>query len=161
MIVTRLKWTQLVVAIATTILAGLIWPGVMVVIPISIGIFYVFSAAGAFRDSKPLVWSACLLSLAVAVLSTTAVVANDFAVLRIESEMGGTPLVAVSPNGSQIALDSIPESTLVEMRRRYASAVKRQRVTAALLLLVSVGSCAVVIMHGRAWKWLLMMDHSA
>ena len=99
-------------------------------------------------------WSACLLSLGVAVLSTTAVVANDFAVFRLESEMGGSPLVTVSPNGGQIELDSIPESTLVEMRRNYASAVLRQRVTAALLLLVSVGSCAVVIMHGRAWKWL-------
>jgi hypothetical protein len=68
--------------------------------------------------------------------------------------MGDPPLVAVSPNGGQVELDSIPESTLVEMRRRNASAVRRQKVTAALLLLVSVGSCAVVVMHGRAWKWL-------
>jgi hypothetical protein len=155
-LVKGLKWTQLVVAIAATVLAGLIWPGVMVVIPVAIGVFYVVSAAGAIRDWKPLVWSACLLSIGVAVLSTTAVVANDFAVLQIDSEMGDPPMVAVSPTRGTIVLDSIPEATLAEMRRNYASVVKRQKITVALLLLVSIGSCAVVLMHGYAWKWLIL-----
>ena len=159
-LVTRLKWTQLIVAVATTILAGLIWPGIMVVIPVAIGVFYVISAAGALRDWKPLMWSACLLSLAVAVFSTTAVVANDFAVFRIESEMGDPPLVAMSPNGGHVQLERIPESTLIEMRRDYASAINRQRVIAALLLLISIGSCAVVVMYGRAWKWLILPNRS-
>lgn len=158
-LVKRLKWTQLVVAIATTMLSGLVWPGVMVVIPVAIGVFYIVSAAGAFRDWKPLMWSACLLSLGVAGLSTTAVVANDFAVFRAESEMGDLPMVALPPDGGLIELDSIPENSRAEMRRDYASVVRRQRVIATLLLLVSIGSCAVVLMHGYAWKWLTLPNH--
>lgn len=158
MLVKGLKWTQLVVAIATTVLASFIWPGVMVVVPVAIGAFYVLSAAGAMRDWKPLVWSACLLSVAVAVLSTMAVVANDFAIFQIDEEMGDPPMVAVSSTGQTIVLDSIPESTLDEMRLNYASDVRRQKISAAMLLLVSIGSCAVVIMHGYAWKWLVFRN---
>lgn len=154
MLVSMLKWTQLVVAIAATVLAGLLWPGIMVVIPVAIGIFYVVAAAGAMRDWKPLMWSACLLSIGIAVLSTTAVVGNDFAVFQIESEMGSPPMVAMSPTEGTILLDRYPEATLAEMRRNYASVVKRQKITVALLLLVSIGSCAVVLLHGYAWKWL-------
>lgn len=156
MLVNSLKWTQLVVAIATTILAGLIWPGIMVVIPVAIGVFYVGSAAGAIRDWRLLIWSACLISAGVSVLSTTAVVANDFAILQLHSEMGDPPMVAVSPNGGIVILDSIPDAATVEMRRIHASAVKRQIITVALLLLVSIGSCAVVLMHGYAWRWLIL-----
>lgn len=156
MLVKRLKSTQLLVAILTTILCGLIFPGVMVVFVLAIGVFYIVAAAGAIRDCKPLMWSACLLSIGVAALSVTAVVANDFAVLRIESEMGDPPMVAVSPGGSVSSLHEIPEEALKEMRREHASELRWQRVVAALLLLVSIGSCAVVLMHGFAWKWLVL-----
>jgi len=101
-------------------------------------------------------WSACLISAGVAVLSTTAVVANDFAVLQINSEMGDPPMAAVSPNGGIVVLDSIPDAVIAEMRRIHASAVKRQIITVALLLLVSIGSCAVILMHGFAWRWLIL-----
>jgi len=127
----------------------------MVVIPVAIGLFYIFAAVGAFRDWKPLVWSACLLSLGVLFLCTTAIVANNFAVFRIESEMGKPPMVAVSPTGNIIELENIPESTLAEMRKDYASMVRRQRLMVALLSIVAAGSCAVVLMHGLAWKWLV------
>lgn len=150
-----LKWTQLVVAVTAAVLSGLIWPGVMVVIPVAIGVFYVISAAGAFRDWKPAMWSAFLLSLGVLGLSTTAIFANNFGVFRIESEMGDPPMVVVSSTGDHRKIDSIPEGTLVEMRRDYASVVARQRVIAALMLLVAVGSWAVVFMHGFAWQWLV------
>lgn len=151
--INRLRWTQLVVAIATTILAGLVWPGVMVVISVSIGVIYIDSAIGAIRDWRPLVWTACVLSAGVAILSTTAVVSNDFAVLRIDSQMGEPPKVAVSPTGGLIALESIPDDVLAEMHSNYASDVKRQRVTVGLLLLVSLGSCAVVLLHLYAWQF--------
>ncbi len=49
------------VAIAATILAGLIWPGIMVVIPVTIGVLYIASAAGAIREWRPLMWLACLI----------------------------------------------------------------------------------------------------
>jgi hypothetical protein len=127
----------------------------MVLIPVAIGVFYVFAAAGAIRDWRPLVWAACLLSIGVAVLSTTAIVASDFSVLKIDSEMGDPPMVAVSPNGGTVLLDSIPGAVTAEMRRMHASAVKRQKITVALLLLVSIGSSAVVVMHGFAWRWLI------
>ena len=161
MVIKWLKWTQLVVAVATTILSGLIFPGAMVVIVIAIGVFYIVSAAGAFRDWKPFIWSACLLSLGVAGLSTNALVADDFAVFRIESEMGDPPMVVVSPGGDVIELDDIPGSSLANMRRDYDSVVRRQRVVAVLLLLVSIGSCAAVLMHTYAWKWLVLgkIDH--
>ena len=54
MLVNSLKWSQLMVAIAATILAGLIWPGIMVVIPVTIGVLYIASAAGAIREWRPL-----------------------------------------------------------------------------------------------------------
>ncbi len=76
------------VAIAATILAGLIWPGIMVVIPVTIGVLYIASAAGAIREWRPLMWLACLISIGVAVLSTAAVSANDFAVFQLSSDMG-------------------------------------------------------------------------
>ena len=46
MLINSLKWSQLIVAIAATILAGLIWPGIMVVIPVTIGVLYIASATG-------------------------------------------------------------------------------------------------------------------
>lgn len=160
MLIEGLKWTQLVVAIATTILASFIWPGVMVAIPVAVGIFYVVSAAGAIRDWKPLVWSACLLSVAVAVLSTMAVVANDFAIFQIDEEMGVPPTVAVSSTGRTIVLDSIPASMLDQMRLNHASDVRKRKILVAMVLLVSIGSCAVVVMHGYAWKWLVFRNGS-
>ncbi len=144
------------VAIAATILAGLIWPGIMVVIPIAIGVLYVVSAAGAIREWRPLMWLACLISVGVAVLSTAALVANNFAIFQIDSDMGNPPMVAVSPTGEIVVLDSIPDAAIAEMRRINASAVKMQTVTVALLLLVSIGSCAVVLMHGIAWRWVIL-----
>jgi len=144
------------VAIAATILAGLIWPGIMVVIPVTIGVLYIASAAGAIREWRPLMWLACLISIGVAVLSTAAVSANDFAVFQLSSDMGDPPMVAVSPTGEIVVLDSIPDAATAEMRRINASAVKMQTITVALLLLVSIGSCAVVLMHGVAWRWVIL-----
>lgn len=149
---------QLVVAVSATVLSGLIWPGVMVVVPVALGVLYVVAAAVAFFDRKPFMWLAGILSLTVLALSTAAILASGFAVFQIESEMGDPPMVAVSPGGGYVELESIPESTLAEMRENYASVVRRQRAIVALLLLVSFGSCAVVIMHGFAWKWLIRPD---
>lgn len=155
MLVTILKWTQLAVAVAATVLAGLIWPGIMVVIPVAMGVAYAAFAAGAIRNHKPSIWIACALSIAVAMLSTGTLSANGFAILNIEREMGPIPPVAVSSGGDVVMLDSIPESAREEIRRIHASAVRRQEIIATLLLLVSVGSCAVVLLHGVAWRWMI------
>ncbi len=144
------------VAIAATILAGLFWPGIMVVIPIAIGVIYVVSAAGAIRDWRLLIWLACLMSVGVAVISTAAVSAIDFAVFQLSSDMGDPPMVAVSPTGETVVLDNIPDTTMAEMRRIHGSAVKMQKIRMAFLLIVSIGSCAVVFLHGFAWRWVIL-----
>jgi len=101
-------------------------------------------------------WLACLITIGVAVLSTAAVSANDFAVFQLSSDMGDPPMVAVSPTGEIVVLDSIPDAATAEIRRINASAMKMQTITVALLLLVSIGSCAVVLMHGVAWRWVIL-----
>ncbi|MCH8135979.1 MAG: hypothetical protein IIB77_08390 [Proteobacteria bacterium] len=146
------------VAIGATILAGLLYPGIMVVIPLAIGVIYVVSAAGAIRDWRLLIWLACLMSVGVAVISTAAVSAIDFAVFQLSSGMGDPPMVAASPSltGEVVILDSIPDAAIAEMHRIYASSVKMQKIRMALLLLVSIGSGAVVLMHGIAWRWVIL-----
>lgn len=162
MLVSRLKWAQLAVAVAATILAGLFFPGIMVIIPLAIGVLYIASAIGALRDWRPLVWLACLMSVGLAVLSTAAIPAIDFTVFQLSSDMGDPPMVAASPsNGEIVILDSIPDTTIAEMRRVHASAVNMQRIRMVLLLLVSFGSCAVVLMHGIAWRWVILGENAS
>jgi hypothetical protein len=155
MLVSILKWTQFLVAIAVTILAGLIWPGVMVVIPVGIGIIYIILATGACRDWKLSMWLACLMSVGVALLSTIAVGVNDFSIMRIDSDMSEVPALAVSPSGNVVQLDSISNGTTAELRRIHATAAKMQTIVATLLIFVSLGSCAVVLMHAIAWRWMI------
>jgi hypothetical protein len=155
MLVNILKGTQLVVAITATILAGLIWPGIMVLIPVGIGVSYIILSMGACRDRKLSMWLACLVSASVALLSALAIGANDFAIMRTDSEMGEAPAAAVSPGGNVVWLDTIPDERMAELRRVHAIDVRTQTVVALLLIFVAFGSAAVLVMHGFAWRWLI------
>lgn len=155
MLVSILKWTQFVVSIAATILASLIWPGVMVLIPVGIGILYIILAAGACRDRRLSMWLAFLMSAGIAVLTSLAIGANDFAVLRIDSELREIPFVAVSPSGDVVELDSISDETMAELQRIHAASARSQTVMVILLIFVSLGSGAVLVMHAFAWRWLV------
>jgi hypothetical protein len=153
MTVTVLKWTQLAVAVASTFLAALIWPGVLAALPAAVGVVYIFAALGAIRDRRHAKWLAAVLSVLIAWLAVLAVVRADFDLRWPQRGTEGSLAWAVDSAGSPGSLDD-SDALIAELERTRAAADYRHLAMLVLLVFVATAACAVVLLHVPAWSWL-------
>ena len=157
MLINSLKWTQLAVAFAATLVlgAGLLLPGAMAIMALPVGFHYILAAVGAILNWRPAMWLACLASFVVALSFTALGGSRAYFAFQQNSVTSAMPTAAVTATGEVIVLDNLPAEALAEYQRRQASIRRRDTFETTLLLLVAAGSWAVVLLHALEWRWMV------
>ena len=153
----HLKWTQVVLAMATSIwLCSVLFPSVEVVLVAPLCSLYVFWTVRAMDDHQTSMRLACLTSLAVAVALGALTVAGGLRLDQVFSEdLATQSSVVVSANGEASVLDLPPAGIQAALKLKKKFENRRQRVTAILRLILTATAWSVVVMHAHQWRWLV------